>query len=465
MPNHSSGKGKRKSYQQPSAEERYANLELAKQLACYRYLTHIEQGRNTKLWNPNKTPTSVWNWRSSNYIKEHIEEGSWAKVAKVSNDLLDVFDSIQFFLLIHSCVYLLTFVLFVCQVMATLAKELAARGKRLVDPLQAAAAKAKKTGLTFDDCEENFCFDREEEKEGSTTSPKKKAAIHTSGKFSSPSGNFSSQSARPVSRQEYLKSLDSSKKTALKSPPLTQQVTPRMDRLTQAANHLSLEDGSHVEIVGSAYATIIGTWDDQNVDEDDTDSSGSDDEFEDEVFTMIRMIMPNGITEKLLTPEWLDDQTLQLTIRWPTWFRKVSKHVALQKSETNAKFKFGKNHKVFRTMRRYVRNLYKRDPSTGLKVSPKVIEDTILFKFNSSMDTTADAIQVKVVKIAIGKDDIDAAAGEEIPTGGKVSVLQVIVSAKINEKNEVAKKIKVSGEEANLGKEPDGTKAFDVILV
>jgi hypothetical protein len=56
--------------------------------------------------------------------------------------------------------------------MSSLALELKARGITIVDPLEAAALKAKKAEVAFDDWKEHFDFDEEEEKGKST--PKKK---------------------------------------------------------------------------------------------------------------------------------------------------------------------------------------------------------------------------------------------------------------------------------------------------
>ena len=64
-----------------------------------------------------------------------------------------------------------------------------------------------------------------------------------------------------------------------------------MEELTEAANKLSLEDCSRVRVVGSAYPTTIGTWDNQ----DTGDSDSSDEDYEDSVYTMIRIIMHNAI--------------------------------------------------------------------------------------------------------------------------------------------------------------------------
>jgi hypothetical protein len=87
MANHGANKGKKK-YQQPHPEDRYNALEVHRQLSCYRYWTNLIEGRNTRLWDPNKTPTSIWNWRSSKYLQTHIVESSWKGVAKVSNRLI-----------------------------------------------------------------------------------------------------------------------------------------------------------------------------------------------------------------------------------------------------------------------------------------------------------------------------------------------------------------------------------------
>ena len=100
-------------------------------------------------------------------------------------------------------------------------------------------------------------------------------------------------------------------------PPVTTPASTTkmsMEELTDAANKLSLlEDCSHVRVVGSAYPTIIGTWDNQ----DTGDSDSSDEDYEDSVYTMIRIIMHNAIHADLIVPEWLDPHTLLLTIRWP----------------------------------------------------------------------------------------------------------------------------------------------------
>jgi hypothetical protein len=63
--------------------------------------------------------------------------------------------------------------------MSTLAQELKSRGIRLVDPLEAAAAKAKQAGLAFNELVEEFDYE-EAEVEAFETPPKKSNTIRTS---------------------------------------------------------------------------------------------------------------------------------------------------------------------------------------------------------------------------------------------------------------------------------------------
>ena len=87
MANSGANKNKRK-YQQPPAEERYDKLEVAKKLACFRFWTHLVEKKETKIWNPDRTPGSIWNYRSSLYLQSHIKEVSWSNTGKVSDLLI-----------------------------------------------------------------------------------------------------------------------------------------------------------------------------------------------------------------------------------------------------------------------------------------------------------------------------------------------------------------------------------------
>ena len=59
-------------------------LELSKKLAAYRFWLHIATD-GKEGWNPTEKSGSVWNYRSSNYIKQHIKESSWPNIGKVSD--------------------------------------------------------------------------------------------------------------------------------------------------------------------------------------------------------------------------------------------------------------------------------------------------------------------------------------------------------------------------------------------
>ena len=70
----------------PSAEtalSSYNKQPLCYQLTCYKFWLHIENGEKGKLWNPDETPNSVINWRSSSYIKSNISKTSFPNIFKV----------------------------------------------------------------------------------------------------------------------------------------------------------------------------------------------------------------------------------------------------------------------------------------------------------------------------------------------------------------------------------------------
>jgi len=67
------------------AEERYARETLHRRTVCYKFWNFIvTDGKVGDLWNPSKTPGSVYNHRSSEYLLKQIQPSSFDKVAKVS---------------------------------------------------------------------------------------------------------------------------------------------------------------------------------------------------------------------------------------------------------------------------------------------------------------------------------------------------------------------------------------------
>ena len=58
-------------------------LELSKKLVAYKFWVHITtEGKEG--WNPIEKPGSVWDYRSSNYIKQHIQESNRPNIGNVS---------------------------------------------------------------------------------------------------------------------------------------------------------------------------------------------------------------------------------------------------------------------------------------------------------------------------------------------------------------------------------------------
>jgi hypothetical protein len=118
--------------------------------------------------------------------------------------------------------------------MSTLAAELKARGITLVDPLVAAALKSKKAGVSFEDFEEDFCFDREEGLEVNTTPKQKKATPSKTARTPTPR------------KKAALKS------PLIKSPPLKspfKQVTPIMSSRSKSYGVDELTEDFSTQII------------------------------------------------------------------------------------------------------------------------------------------------------------------------------------------------------------------------
>jgi hypothetical protein len=408
MANHGANKNKRK-YEQASAETRYEQLEVAKQLAVFRYWSYIVENRTTKLWNPDITPTSIWNWRSSGYLKAHINESSWGRVARV---------------------------------MATLAKELAARGITIVDPLAAEALKAKKAGVNFNNCEEDFCFDNEEEKADST--PQKKKATPKKPPFSA---------AR------------SPQKAPFKSPPIKspafKKITPKMsskktydvdelckDFSTQIKQGFvdegmsSLQYGGQVDFGdGLSCPYLIGGWSEQLPKDEWSHITMK--------YTIIRVIPTASFSYKSLELKWLDDQTLKLTCPWPSWFSKVSTHVGMQHGQVANRL-FHQGHPAMTSMQNNKQSKVE-DPNATNKL--KRIVDTGCFRFERPMKMGKNDIETAMIRIPIEAKDINVERGEALPEGGHVRVLQMILTEETPAEDTTDSPIRVTDtRDAKLGK-------------
>jgi hypothetical protein len=138
-------------------------------------------------------------------------------------------------------------------------------------------------------------------------------------------------------------------------------------------------------------------------------------------FVLIRMIPHNCLTEKMVTLEWTDNQTLVVTIQWPSFFWKIGDHISFQKGSTApVEFLFPEDHIVFNSVARY---LQQRADLTD-ENRPKVY-DKIVFRFDNPMDTAFGYSEVLGVEIT--EADLDKAAGEQLPTGNTIKVHQIIL--------------------------------------
>jgi hypothetical protein len=84
MTRNASATARKKKAEKP-AEERYAREPLHKRVICFKFWNFIvTDGKEGDLWNPNKTPGSVYNHRSSQYLLEHIQPNSFDNIGKAS---------------------------------------------------------------------------------------------------------------------------------------------------------------------------------------------------------------------------------------------------------------------------------------------------------------------------------------------------------------------------------------------
>jgi hypothetical protein len=332
--------------------------------------------------------------------------------------------------------------------MSTLASELKARGITLVDPLVAEALKAKKAGVTFDNHQEDFCFEREEEEENST--PKKKKATP-------------SKTARtPTPRKKAAL-----KSPLIKSPPLKspfKQVTPIMssrsksygvddlcqDFSTQIIQGFvnegmsSLQYGGQVDFGdGMSCPYLIGGW------SETVTKPGDEWSHITMKYSIIRIIPSASFSYKSLELKWLDDQTLKLTCPWPSWFSKVSNHVGMQHGQVANRL-FHQGHPAMTSMQNNKQSKVE-DPNATNKL--KRIVDTGCFRFERPMKMGKNDIETAMIRIPIEAKDINVEKGEALPEGGHVRVLQMILTEETPAEDTNDSPIRVTDtRDAKLGK-------------
>ena len=76
------GPKKRKEILERFPEKIYADLNLEKQIACYKFWSFLATD-GSQGWSPFHTPGSVKNYRLSREITKRIKQSSWPKVGKV----------------------------------------------------------------------------------------------------------------------------------------------------------------------------------------------------------------------------------------------------------------------------------------------------------------------------------------------------------------------------------------------
>lgn len=84
MARNATAKGKKKQSQERFPKEVYDKLQLSRRIAAYNFWVYLHTD-GSEGWDPNKTPGSVYLYRSSEYIKNNIFESSWPKIGKVSS--------------------------------------------------------------------------------------------------------------------------------------------------------------------------------------------------------------------------------------------------------------------------------------------------------------------------------------------------------------------------------------------
>jgi hypothetical protein len=317
--------------------------------------------------------------------------------------------------------------------MSSLAIELKARGITLVDPLVAAALKAKKAGVTFHDCKEHFDFDAEEEEVAGKSTPKKKKATPSKQQVLSPSATtttrkkaaFKSPSLRsPPPAFNQVAPMMSSKK-AYSVDDLTSDFSAQIIQGFVDGGISSLQYGGHVHFGdGISVPYLIGGWREQVVDPNDEWSQIS------KKYTILRLIPTQGFSLKSLELKWVDAQTLKLILPWPYWFTKISNHISLQEGEEEGRV-FASGYAALASMQNN-KQAKVEDPNVENKL--KRIVDNGCFQLERPMKTGKADLETAMLRIPITDADIDTTMGEALPEGGFVRVLQMILTEETQKK-------------------------------
>jgi hypothetical protein len=144
-------------------------------------------------------------------------------------------------------------------------------------------------------------------------------------------------------------------------------------------------------------------------------------------FNLIRMLPHSGIALKQCEPIWLSPHHLKLSMVWPKWFKSVKRQIAFQ--TTGSSHKFDEDHDVIDSLQHDINS-----KSEMKKDKKPRIADYGVFHFELPQDTSKAATEITILNVAIVNDDLDA--GEEMPPGDKVKVLQIITQQKMDGEDE-----------------------------
>jgi hypothetical protein len=268
------------------------------------------------------------------------------------------------------------------------------------------ASKAVAFEIEVEGTDEEDAYEEFEEEEGfKTPSPKKP------------------RKATPTPRM--------SKKTPTKKKVVT------IDDITKSLDGTNLEGLPQMASIGLGFPILCGRY--------TKEKRITPFKVETNSFVLIRMIPHNCLTEKMVTLEWTDNQTLVVTIQWPSFFWKIGDHVSFQKgSSAPVEFLFPEDHIVFNSVARY---LQQRADLTD-ENHPKVY-DKIVFRFDNPMDSAFGFSEV--LEVEITEDDLDKAAGEQLPTGNSIKVHQIILK-EAQAEEEKKKTIITSARKTKTGK-------------
>lgn len=187
-----------------------------------------------------------------------------------------------------------------------------------------------------------------------------------------------------------------------------------VDELTTLFNGACLHKEQYPEIIpaGVGLPFLVGRWTEETENDDFT--------MTEESYILFRWLPHAMLTAGMISLAWTDDTTLELVIRWPTFFSVMRNHVGLQDDGAEEKFKFEKDGKAFKSVHKYLRKRAER--SDGSK---PFFFDKWVFVFHNKMDTSVRISEM--LQVTLRTEDIDVANKEKMPAGNVINVHQIIL--------------------------------------